>query len=377
MIKNTKKINEITHPFAYLKGEKYNIRTAEQEDIRIKQGDLVKPTYYSYSTDEELELISGFQKKKLNKKTGEPIKVKAHFKRKDRAAKGTVKSITYKEDGNIVTSGESLLHQIAKQCFKINVPFRIIGITADNKLYNFNQNLIEKYELLSEDSVIIINVEIEKVIKLLDEHNNEVIKRPDVKITCYHLNTGSTFDLYVEIAVKHKKTQADIEIFKYNNLNLIEIDISSLISLVSRISENNEEGTITPDKFLNIVNATVLTDVSKQTWLSSKIIEKYVKDIQNIRVYNIEKCGYRELGQEGMLGFKCSTDGYGQGTRTIVNLACTKCKNCVGILGDYEYIQDVNKTRCEGLPYIVCCKKPELINKETMELNVTRGYENL
>lgn len=377
MTETIKKINKATHPFAYIKGDKYTIRTAEQEDIRIKQGNMVKPTYYSYTNDEELELISGFQKKKINKKTGKPIDVKPYFKRKGRIAKGTIKNTYYREDGNIVTSGESLLHQIAKQCFKINTPFRLKGITVDNKLYNFSQDLAEKYTLLSEESVIITDVEIEKAIKILDKSNNEIIKRPDVKITCYHLSTGRCFDLFIEIAVRHKKTQTDIELFRYNNLNLIEIDLSSLIGFVDKISENNEEGTLTPDRFLNILNATVLTDISKQTWLSSKLIEKYNKDIQNIQVYNIEKCHYRDMGQEGMLRFKCDITNYGLGTRTITNLTCTRCKNYIGILGDYEYIKNTNKTKCEGLPYLVCCKESKLVNKETMEINVTHGYESL
>lgn len=374
-IKNNKKSNKITHPYAYTEDNKGKALTARDEDIRIKENNIVKPKYFSYSTGEELELISSFKKKKLNKETGKPIEVKAFFKRKERVEKGQVYKHNCKEDGQAVSVNESQLHNLAKECFGINKPFRIKGLNVKNKLHDYDNNLIEYYKLLDECVVDIDSVELEHTLTLKDETGAEIKRKPDVKLRCYCIELDCYFEVYIEIAVKHKKSADDIKIFKLNKLNVIEINLEDMIDVANNIGDADDN--ISPNKFLSLLNLNVLNNIDRQTWISNSLLEEYIEKQAKINVYNIEKCGYRDMGQEGMLSFKCDKDLYGTGRRTITNLACTRCENFVSALGDTEYLKDINKVTCDRLPYLVCCEDQSIIDKNTCTINIKHGYNNL
>ena len=369
-----KKSSKITHPYAYTEDNRSIALTARDEDIRIKKNNITKPRYFSYSTGEELDLIHSFKKKKHNKSTGEPIEVRAYFKRKDRVAKGQVYINNCTEDGYKVSTNESQLHNLAKECFRSNALFKMKGISVKNKLYDYNNDLTEYYKLLDECIVVIDSVEMEYTLKLKDENGEDIRRKPDIKIRCYCLEFDCYFDLYVEIAVKHKKSQEDIKIFKHNKLNVIEINLEDLIDMSNNIGDADDN--ISPNKFLSILNINVLHNINRQTWISNELLIDYLDNQSKINVYNIEKCNYRDMGQEGMLNFKCN-NSIGGGSRTITNLDCARCKNCVGTLGDIEYIRDTNKVKCNGLPYLICCTKPDIIDTNTLDIIFKHGYNNL
>ena len=374
------KIKEAVHPFAYTDKKTNKPLTAEEEYNRIKKQNIIKPIYYSFTTDEELILIDEYTKKKTNKKTGERIKVKPFFKKKDRITKNTDnrdKTEEYTEDNTNVSRHESLLHELAKTCFVENKVFKIKGLQVENKLSQYSNKVEQYYTLLDNDTVVISQVDTEQYIKVIDNNGNILMKKPDIRLRCYHLNTDSYFDLYIEIAVKHKKTDDDIELFKLNNLNVIEIDLSNLIEISSKISDADTDGAISPKKFLNKLNAVVMSDISRQTWISNSLYNKYIVDMESVRIKYVEKCAYRNMGQEGMLTHKCDKDTYGSGSRTIVNLTCTRCKDYVSTIGDYEYIKNLNKTKCEEQVYVVCCNNKDILNKNNLSLNITKGYDKL
>lgn len=369
------KIKTAEYPFACTSDSMSIPLTAEDEYNRIKDTNLLKPLYYSYETGDELILIDAYRKKKLNKKTGLPIEVRAFFKKKEKTKGGTKR--TYSEDGTTVSKNESLLHQLGKACFTENRLFRIRGLQVRNLLNDYNKDLVSYYTLLDDSEFIVTKVETEVTIELKDIAGNKVIKQPDILLRCYHLGTDSYFDLYVEIAVTHKKSDEDIKLFRLNNLNVLEIDLSSLIKISNNISDAEIEGAITPKKFLHILNGTVLGDLSKQKWLSNKLHNKYCSDIRCISVKPIRKCMERNSNQEGYLEDKCRHDSYRLNKVTIVNYTCFRCKNFVNTIGDYNYIKDAGKVNCEKTPYVVCTPNRGLINPVTFEVNVTSGYNNM
>lgn len=113
------KVVEATHPYAYTDAISRQPLTAEDECRRIKENNLTKPQYYSFTTNEELRLIDACTKKKINRQTGKPIQIRAHFKKKDyvRKNKDNVEPIVAKqmlEEGIPVSVHESLLHELAK-----------------------------------------------------------------------------------------------------------------------------------------------------------------------------------------------------------------------------------------------------------------------
>lgn len=391
------KVVEATHPYAYTDAISRQPLTAEDECRRIKENNLTKPQYYSFTTNEELRLIDACTKKKINRQTGKPIQIRAHFKKKDyvRKNKDNVEPIVAKqmlEEGIPVSVHESLLHELAKTCFIENKPFILKGLSVQNYLYKYDNSMNPHYSVLDTDIVIVSTVETEKSITLLDEYGSPVKKRPDLKLRCYHLDTKtgieSYFDLYMEIAVKHKKSKEDIQLFKMNNLNVLEIDLSNLIDLASRISEIQNEESISPKQFLNRLNSAVLTDISKQTWLSNKLENKYNADYNSntVRIEYIERCKYRNDGQEGMLPGKCDLDPKQISARTIVNLRCFRCNKCIGTIGNYDYIRKDERIPDCSFCYLVCGDNPErfIVEKDTTKeannvigLNITHGYDNL
>ena len=369
------KIKTAEYPFACTSENKDMPLTAEDEYNRLKNTNLLRPFYYSYETGDELILIDKYTKKKLNKKTGLPIEVRAFFKKKDKNKSGNRHK--FKEDGIPVSKRESLLHQLGKTCFKENSLFKIKGLQVRNLLHDYNKDLVSHYTLLDDAEVIITHVETEVTIELKDNAGNKVIKQPDILLRCYHLDTDTYFDLYVEIAVTHKKSDEDIKIFRLNNLNVLEIDLSNLIELSKNISDADIEGAVTPKKFLHILRATVLGDLSKQKWLSNKLHSRYCSDMRSISVKPIRKCMERNSNQEGYLEDKCRHDSYRMNKVTIVNYTCFGCRNFVKTIGDYNYIKYSDKTNCEKTPYVICTPNHGLINPVTLELNIDSGYNNM
>ena len=368
---------KLTHPYAYIEGAPGKPITAEDEDKRLRENNIDTDNlkYFSFSTGDELILIKGYTKKKTNRKTGKPIKVRAFFKQKDKAEKGSKTIKEYKEDGHSITSGESMLHELAKSCFDIHRQFSIKGLNTENKLWKYTSESVNKYDKLLDNAIVDIeSVETEKTLRLVNDEGDKVFRRPDITLKCYELNSDSYFDIHIEIAVKHKKSEEDIRLFRMNKLNVIEINLNSLIELVDNIGE--AEDSIPPNKFLNTLYLNVLHSIYNQTWLSNSLQIDYKDRQDKIKEYTIEKCGYRDRGQKGMLNFKCSCSP-GTGRRTITNLDCAKCKNLVCTSGDMEYIYNDNKYTCDSQPVLLCCKEEGIINKETKEFNFKRGYENL
>lgn len=384
-MEQSSKSKEATHPYAYRDKEKYEPLTAEDEYIRLKENNLEKPVYYSFATNEELVLIDGFEKKKVNKKTGKPIKVKPFFKRKDINTKNNEKSMHRYTAKQVIN--ESLLHNLAKASFGKNKLFTIKGLQVENILHHYDSKANQYINLLNTDTVVVSEVSFEKELTLRDANNNSVVKRPDITLECYHVGADKYFTLYVEISVKHKKSREDKQLFRRNNLNVLEINIDGLTSLMNGLSDTPNDDKISPKKLLNIINYTVLSDTSKQTWLSNTLENKYLDIVDNCYkwIKPIERCNYRDKGQEGMLNNKCERDTYGSGYRTIINKACFKCPNYIGVIGDYDYLKDINKETCEigRLPHLVCCDKQGIFKESTdingcqLEINIDSGYSNL
>lgn len=376
---STTKTKEATHQYAYTSDNPNKPLIAEDESRRIKENNLMKPIYYSFTTDDELLLVEGFIKNKVNKRTGKRIEVKPFFRKKERNT-DKHKSPHPTEDGVTVSTHESLLHELAKTCFSENKLFNIKGIQVENPLYKYSPDLQQYYNLLDATAVVISEVEVEKSITLFDDNNNPITKRPDIKLRCYHYYTDSYFDLYIEIAVRHKKSELDKHLFKLNHLNVIEIDISSLIDTSNKISDTSDtesnSTSISPKKFLNILNTIVLLDTTKQTWINNTLETNFSKAAKDINISLIEKCRHRDKQQEGMLAYRCSEDDYRCDGRTIVNYTCFGCKHYIGVLGDYNYIKDVNKFQYDAPPYLVC-GRIGLFKPNTFELNIQTGYNNL